>query len=182
MKELPVCYGKHNTTWLSICMGCSLRDACIEHEENGCNLKHNPYETLIEIQDELDSSEEDKLRKENIALRGAVYDKGYGIMEESNGRFSLHDVSVEGKELDRRTLEIVNENIDLTFKLKKLQTAFADYRDSEGCDCCRDTEAHLINEKRIAELLDVPAIVETWNNKEYIMIDWKPYRTEGVAK
>lgn len=34
--------------------------------------------------------------------------------------------------------------------------AVADYMASEGCSCCRDTVAHPIHSRRLAELLDVP--------------------------
>lgn len=39
---------------------------------------------------------------------------------------------------------------------KQLRTAIADYMTSEGCDCCRDKEAHKIHEKELAKLLKVP--------------------------
>ncbi len=38
----------------------------------------------------------------------------------------------------------------------KLRNAIADYMKSEGCDCCRNQNAHDVAEKEIAELLDVP--------------------------
>jgi hypothetical protein len=41
-------------------------------------------------------------------------------------------------------------------ELKALRTAFADYRRSEGCSCCRDIEGHKENEARIAKILNVP--------------------------
>lgn len=37
-----------------------------------------------------------------------------------------------------------------------MRNVIADYMWSEGCSCCRDTDAHEENTKRIAELLDVP--------------------------
>ena len=37
-----------------------------------------------------------------------------------------------------------------------LRTAVADYMASEGCSCCRDTEAHKKHEKRLARLLAAP--------------------------
>ena len=40
--------------------------------------------------------------------------------------------------------------------LRIIREAVADYMRSEGCGCCRDTDAHEANEKRIAKLLDVP--------------------------
>jgi len=41
--------------------------------------------------------------------------------------------------------------------LKQLiRQAIADYMASEGCGCCSDAEWHAENEKKLAELLDVP--------------------------
>lgn len=40
-------------------------------------------------------------------------------------------------------------------RVKELREAVANYICSEGCSCCRDTEAHERHEKRIAELLEV---------------------------
>lgn len=37
--------------------------------------------------------------------------------------------------------------------LEQIRQAFADYRRSEGCSCCRDMDAHEEAEKRLAELL-----------------------------
>lgn len=39
----------------------------------------------------------------------------------------------------------------------KMRTAVANYMCSEGCNCCRDTEAHERHEAILAKLLDVPA-------------------------
>ncbi len=44
-----------------------------------------------------------------------------------------------------------------TAELKEVRRAVADYMRSEGCSCCRDTDAHELNAKRLAELLQVPA-------------------------
>ena len=40
--------------------------------------------------------------------------------------------------------------------IKKIRNVIADYMWTEGCSCCRDIKGHKINEKRLAELLDVP--------------------------
>jgi hypothetical protein len=40
--------------------------------------------------------------------------------------------------------------------LAEIRQAVADYMQSEGCDCCRDVDAHKEHEKRLAELLKVP--------------------------
>lgn len=40
--------------------------------------------------------------------------------------------------------------------LQTIRNAVADYMYSEGCHCCRDEDAHIINRKRIARLLKVP--------------------------
>lgn len=39
----------------------------------------------------------------------------------------------------------------------KLRKAVANYMRSEGCSCCRDTEAHEKHTAVLAKLLDVPA-------------------------
>ena len=39
--------------------------------------------------------------------------------------------------------------------LKAIRQAVADYMYSEGCSCCRDTDAHEEHEKKLAELLGV---------------------------
>lgn len=41
--------------------------------------------------------------------------------------------------------------------IAEIRTAVADYMRSEGCSCCRDSEAHRINAARLAKLLKVPA-------------------------
>jgi hypothetical protein len=38
----------------------------------------------------------------------------------------------------------------------ELRGAVADYMRSEGCDCCRDRDAHEIHTARLAKLLNVP--------------------------
>ena len=42
-------------------------------------------------------------------------------------------------------------------ELKDVRQAVADYMQSEGCSCCRDTEAHEQAAKRLAKLLRVPS-------------------------
>lgn len=41
--------------------------------------------------------------------------------------------------------------------IEEIRRAVADYMRSEGCSCCRDYDAHKEHEKRLAELLKVPA-------------------------
>lgn len=43
----------------------------------------------------------------------------------------------------------------MTTEIEKIREAVADYMESEGCSCCRGSN-HKENEKRLAELLDVP--------------------------
>jgi hypothetical protein len=38
----------------------------------------------------------------------------------------------------------------------KLKRAIADYMQSEGCDCCSNTDAHKEHKKILAEMLGVP--------------------------
>lgn len=40
--------------------------------------------------------------------------------------------------------------------LEAVRQAVAEYMYSEGCSCCRDIDAHSVNKKRLAELLNVP--------------------------
>jgi hypothetical protein len=39
--------------------------------------------------------------------------------------------------------------------IETIRIAVADYMRSEGCSCCRDIDAHEVNTKRLAELLNV---------------------------
>lgn len=41
-------------------------------------------------------------------------------------------------------------------QIEMIRQAVADYMHSEGCDCCRDAEAHTKHEARLGELLGVP--------------------------
>ena len=43
-----------------------------------------------------------------------------------------------------------------TVSLAEVRAAVANYMRSEGCSCCRDIEAHLAHEERLAALLRVP--------------------------
>lgn len=38
----------------------------------------------------------------------------------------------------------------------EIRRAVADYMQSEGCSCCRDTPTHEVNAERLAKLLGVP--------------------------
>lgn len=41
-------------------------------------------------------------------------------------------------------------------KIGEIRQAVADYMRSEGCSCCRDSEAHERHEERLGKLLRVP--------------------------
>lgn len=41
--------------------------------------------------------------------------------------------------------------------LKEIRQAFADYKYSEGCSCCQNTDKHDVAAARLAKLLRVPA-------------------------
>ena len=43
-----------------------------------------------------------------------------------------------------------------TISIKKVREAVANYMQSEGCDCCRDMDAHKKHKKTLAEFLGVP--------------------------
>ena len=49
-----------------------------------------------------------------------------------------------------------------------IRQALADYMNSEGCSCCRDSKAHEEAEKRLAELLDVPMYDDNSNTYNFI--------------
>lgn len=57
--------------------------------------------------------------------------------------------------------------------LAKIRAAVADYMKSEGCECCRDYEAHEVNAARIAKLLGVPPYPDGSG------FDFSPFRTES---
>ena len=40
--------------------------------------------------------------------------------------------------------------------IAEIRRAVADYMRSEGCSCCRDSEAHTEHEARLAKMLRVP--------------------------
>jgi len=59
--------------------------------------------------------------------------------------------------------------------LELARRAFADYKRSEGCSCCRNIEAHDEAETRMAHLLAVKRYSDDsgW--------DWTPYQTPRPA-
>lgn len=40
--------------------------------------------------------------------------------------------------------------------IKKVRSAVANYMRSEGCSCCRDSDAHFVHENILGKLLNVP--------------------------
>lgn len=60
--------------------------------------------------------------------------------------------------------------------LEAVRRAVADYMCSEGCSCCRDIDAHEVNKKRLAELLNVPHYS---NGSGY---DFSIFRSSGESK
>lgn len=56
-------------------------------------------------------------------------------------------------------------------KIEKIRNAIADYMQSEGCECCRDSEAHDEAENRLGELLNIEKFPDDSG------FDWRPYRT-----
>lgn len=56
-------------------------------------------------------------------------------------------------------------------ELKEIRKAVADYMRSEGCSCCRDTDAHELNAARLAKLLRVPCYPDGSG------FDFQKYRT-----
>ena len=61
--------------------------------------------------------------------------------------------------------------MDKKINLIKIRTAISDYMNLEGCDCCRNIDAHGIHKKRIAKLLNV----EMFGDKSGY--DFAKYRT-----
>lgn len=57
--------------------------------------------------------------------------------------------------------------------IEKIRQAFADYRFSEGCSCCRDIEAHEKAEQRLAKLLQADPY------DDHSGWDWSKYRTKN---
>ncbi len=43
-----------------------------------------------------------------------------------------------------------------TVDIETIRKAIANYMRSEGCSCCRDTNAHEIHEAELGKLLNVP--------------------------
>ena len=62
-------------------------------------------------------------------------------------------------------------------KLDDIRRAVADYMQSEGCDCCRDEDAHVKHEKKLAELLDVPKILDAHPLDEPVGHDFNQFST-----
>lgn len=60
-------------------------------------------------------------------------------------------------------------------ELGEIRRAVADYMWSEGCSCCRDTEAHDENKATLAKLLKVPKYDD---GSGY---DFSPFRTERAS-
>lgn len=48
------------------------------------------------------------------------------------------------------------KNLEITVFRAQVRRALADYIASEGCDCCRNEEAHKEAKGRLAKLLRVP--------------------------
>jgi hypothetical protein len=59
--------------------------------------------------------------------------------------------------------------------LAEIRRAVADYMWSEGCSCCRDSDAHERHEKRLAELLGVPPYDDGSG------FDFRPFSTAALA-
>lgn len=57
----------------------------------------------------------------------------------------------------------------------EVRRAVADYMWSEGCSCCRDSEAHEQHERRLAELLGVPPFADGSG------FDFQSFRTAALA-
>jgi hypothetical protein len=59
----------------------------------------------------------------------------------------MEDIEEIQKEYFRRGFDAGKEVIN------KIRQYFADYREAEGCSCCRDRDKHEEAEKKLAELL-----------------------------
>lgn len=59
----------------------------------------------------------EQLEFECRKIREAVRRAGFGICQTS-GDWSIHDVSEHGKEEERKTIQVINENIELKMKLR----------------------------------------------------------------
>ena len=51
---------------------------------------------------------------------------------------------------------LIIEHQALEKRVKELGKLFAEYRSSEGCSCCEDTDTHNEIEQNLGELLNVP--------------------------
>lgn len=61
--------------------------------------------------------------------------------------------------------------------LAQIRRAVADYMESEGCSCCRDTDGHKVHTTALAKLLKVPQ-----HPQEKGYYDFTPFRTSAKRK
>lgn len=73
-------------------------------------------------------------REENERLTEAIRRAGFGVCQTS-GNWTIHDISEHGKAEEKRTMEVINENVELTMQLAdrdrqitNLESAFAQLR------------------------------------------------------
>lgn len=59
--------------------------------------------------------------------------------------------------MSKSEMVYVSQLIEFEEFKARVRTAVANYMRSEGCSCCRDTDAHERHEAALARLLDVPA-------------------------
>ena len=77
----------------------------------------------------------------------------YSIIDDDDNEMAPEDVVNELSKLRAYVAQLIEFE---EFKAK-MRTAVANYMRSEGCSCCRDTEAHEKHAAILAGLLDVPA-------------------------
>ena len=75
----------------------------------------------------VDAEECLKLLNELTALKKAVRDAGFGILQASNG-LSIHDVSEAAKAEEAKTAEVIAENIDLKLANERLRAVARRYK------------------------------------------------------
>lgn len=63
------------------------------------------------------------LEAELAKLNEAIKTSGYGVMRESNGRWSIHDVSERQKIEDKKTAAVIMENIDQAMRITELEAS-----------------------------------------------------------
>lgn len=68
-------------------------------------------------------------------LRSAIRRAGFGVCETS-GDWTIHDVSEQGKAEEKRTLEVINQNVELECRVKRLETAIKTLRSQKADDLC----------------------------------------------